>query len=489
MTAQALYAHLPSVDLILNHELQQPLIHQFGKEHITTLVRQLLDQARETIRDQQQLPQWLTLNECDGLALSQQKLARINLFSHHLAQSTQPLQHQGQRRVFNLTGTILHTNLGRSLQAEAAIKAVTEVMRFPSTLEYSLQQGKRGHRDQAISEQLQQLIGCEDACLVNNNAAAVLLMLASLASGKEAIVSRGELVEIGGSFRIPDVMRQAGCQLVEVGATNRTHLKDYQQAINENTALLMKVHTSNYMIQGFTSAVSEAELCALGRAMQVPVISDLGSGSLIDLAQYGLPSEPMPQKMLQDGIDLVSFSGDKLLGGPQAGIIAGKSEFIEQLQHHPLKRALRCDKMTLAALEATLNLYRHPERLPCDLPTLSMLTRSLDTLTDLGERLVPYCQQLVGQYFTVTVMPSMGQIGSGALPTEQLESVALCFSVNNNQTSYTLNDLADLLASGEIPIIGRIHHDKLWLCLRGISHEQDFIAQLAQLSLSNANHE
>ncbi|WP_305369750.1 L-seryl-tRNA(Sec) selenium transferase [Photobacterium leiognathi] len=485
MTAQALYAHLPSVDLILNHQSQQALINQYGKEHITALVRQLLDQARDSIKQQQQLPLWLSLNECDGLALTQQKQQRIALFSEQLAQVAQPLGSKGQRRVFNLTGTILHTNLGRALQAEAAIKAVTNVMRFPSTLEYSLQQGKRGHRDHAISEQLQQLIGCEDACLVNNNAAAVLLMLASLANGKEVIVSRGELVEIGGSFRIPDVMRQAGCQLVEVGATNRTHLKDYQQAINENTALLMKVHTSNYMIQGFTSAVSEAELCALGRSMQVPVISDLGSGSLIDLAQYGLPSEPMPQKMLQDGIDLVSFSGDKLLGGPQAGIIAGKSELIDMLQHHPLKRALRCDKMTLAALEATLNLYRHPERLPCDLPTLSMLTRSLDALTDLGKHLVPYCQQLVGQHFTVSMMPSMGQIGSGALPTEQLESVALCFSVNNNQTSHTLNDLADLLASGEIPIIGRIHHNRLWLCLRGISHEQDFIAQLAQLSLTH----
>ncbi|MCG3843685.1 L-seryl-tRNA(Sec) selenium transferase [Photobacterium damselae] len=476
MTARALFAHLPSVDQIIHHPLQQALIAQYGKVHLTAMVRQLQQEARETIRTQQQLPSWLASSE----PLVSKALI-LDRFSQHLTHALAPKHQQGLQRVFNLTGTILHTNLGRALQAEAAIKAVTQVMRYPSTLEYSLQNGQRGHRDHAISEQLQQLIGCEDACLVNNNAAAVLLMLAGTAAGKEVIVSRGELVEIGGSFRIPDVMRQAGCQLVEVGATNRTHLRDYQQAISEHTAALMKVHTSNYLIQGFTSSVAEADLCQLAHQHQLPVISDLGSGSLIDLSAYGLPTEPMPQQMLHDGIDLVSFSGDKLLGGPQAGIIAGRKDLIEQLQHHPLKRALRCDKMTLAALEATLNLYRHPEQLPCELPTLLRLARTLDQLSEQAQQLLPYCHQLAGKDFTVTIEPSYGQIGSGSLPTEQLESIAISFQANHT-SSRSLNDLDDLLRSGEIPIIGRVHHNKLWLCMRGLVDINDFITQLNQLS-------
>jgi L-seryl-tRNA(Ser) seleniumtransferase len=230
------------------------------------------------------------------------------------------------------------------------------------TLEYDLDDAGRGHRDRALADLLCRLTGAEDACIVNNNAAAVLLMLAATASGKEVVVSRGELVEIGGAFRIPDVMRQAGCVLHEVGTTNRTHAKDYRQAVNDNTALLMKVHTSNYSIEGFTKAVDEAELAAIGRELNIPVVADLGSGSLVDFSQYGLPKEPMPQEMIAAGVSLVSFSGDKLLGGPQAGLSSGKA-LIAQLQSHPLKRALRADKMTLAALEATLRLYLHPEKL------------------------------------------------------------------------------------------------------------------------------
>ncbi|WP_200794331.1 L-seryl-tRNA(Sec) selenium transferase, partial [Klebsiella pneumoniae] len=224
-------------------------------------------------------------------------------------------------------------------------------------------------------------------CIVNNNAAAVLLMLAATASGSEVVVSRGELVEIGGAFRIPDVMRQAGCVLHEVGTTNRTHAKDYRQAVNDNTGLLMKVHTSNYSIEGFTKAVDEATLAEIGRELNIPVVADLGSGSLVDLSQYGLPKEPMPQEMIAAGVSLVSFSGDKLLGGPQAGIIVGKKALIDRLQNHPLKRALRADKMTLAALEATLRLYLHPEKLAAELPTLRLLTRQADEIRLQGERI------------------------------------------------------------------------------------------------------
>ncbi len=321
------------------------LLAQHGHSQVVTQLRQMLDEAREQIRQCQTLPDW----SHDWLHACEQRLTAG--------------QRSALRPVFNLTGTVLHTNLGRAIQAESAVEAVASAMRAPVTLEYDLDDAGRGHRDRAIADLLCQITGAEDACIVNNNAAAVLLMLAATASGREVVVSRGELVEIGGAFRIPDVMRQAGCQLHEVGTTNRTHAKDYRQAVNDNTALLMKVHTSNYSIEGFTKAVDEAELAAIGRELDVPVVADLGSGSLVDLSQYGLPKEPMPQEMIAAGVSLVSFSGDKLLGGPQAGIIVGKRALIAQLQSHPLKRALRADKMTLAALEATLRLYQHPEAL------------------------------------------------------------------------------------------------------------------------------
>ncbi|WP_064605699.1 L-seryl-tRNA(Sec) selenium transferase [Photobacterium sp. J15] len=476
MTANNLYGRLPSVDRLLHLAEHHNLPERHGRTNTLVRIRQLLDEARQVIRQQQQLPSWIGNRDIDEPQL-------CRLLADGLEKQSQP----GQRRVFNLTGTILHTNLGRAQQAEAAIAAVTQVMRHPATLEYSLANAQRGHRDQAISQLLQELIGCEDACIVNNNAAAVLIMLATMAAGKEVIVSRGELVEIGGSFRIPDVMKQAGCKLVEVGATNRTHLRDYQQAITAQTALLMKVHTSNYMIQGFTSAVSESKLCQLGKEQQLPVVSDLGSGSLINLAEYGLPAEPMPQSMIADGINLVSFSGDKLLGGPQAGIIAGDKELIEQIQHHPLKRALRCDKMTLASLEATLNLYRHPERLPCELPTLAKLTRPLSELNTQAQRLLPVLRQWAGSHFHLQAEPSMGQIGSGALPTEQLMSIAITFNPKSG-SNQSLHHLAEQLAGGNIPIIGRIHHDKLWLCMRGLSHEADFIEQINTL-IANQHQE
>ncbi|MGA6511130.1 L-seryl-tRNA(Sec) selenium transferase, partial [Klebsiella sp. K769] len=336
---RALYTRLPAIDRLLRDPAFSPLLAQHGHSQVVAQLRQMLDEAREQIRQYQTLPDW----SHDWPSACAQRLTAG--------------RQSALRPVFNLTGTVLHTNLGRAIQAESAVEAVASAMRAPVTLEYDLDDAGRGHRDRAIADLLCQITGAEDACIVNNNAAAVLLMLAATASGREVVVSRGELVEIGGAFRIPDVMRQAGCQLHEVGTTNRTHAKDYRQAVNDNTALLMKVHTSNYSIEGFTKAVDEAELAAIGRELDVPVVADLGSGSLVDLSQYGLPKEPMPQEMIAAGVSLVSFSGDKLLGGPQAGIIVGKRALIAQLQSHPLKRALRADKMTLAALEATLRLY------------------------------------------------------------------------------------------------------------------------------------
>ena len=278
------------------------------------------------------------------------------------------------RRVINATGVILHTNLGRALLSRAAVENVALLASHYSNLEYDLERGQRGDRYVAVVELLRQLTGAEDALVVNNNAAAVLLALQTLAVGREVVVSRGELIEIGGSFRIPDIMRSSGAMLHEVGATNKTHLADYQSAINERTALLLKVHTSNYRIVGFTETVPRAALVQLGNVSQLPVMEDLGSGNLVDLSAYGLDQEPTVSEVVRAGVDVVTFSGDKLLGGPQAGILVGKKRYIELLKRHPLNRALRIDKMTLAALESTLRHYVDPRAAVREVPTLQMLT-------------------------------------------------------------------------------------------------------------------
>ena len=455
---RALYTRLPAIDRLLRDPAFSSLLAQHGHSQVVAQLRQMLDEAREQIRQCQTLPDW----SHDWLHACEQRLTAG--------------QRSALRPVFNLTGTVLHTNLGRAIQAESAVEAVASAMRAPVTLEYDLDDAGRGHRDRAIADLLCQITGAEDACIVNNNAAAVLLMLAATASGREVVVSRGELVEIGGAFRIPDVMRQAGCQLHEVGTTNRTHAKDYRQAVNDNTALLMKVHTSNYSIEGFTKAVDEAELAAIGRELDVPVVADLGSGSLVDLSQYGLPKEPMPQEMIAAGVSLVSFSGDKLLGGPQAGVIVGKRALIAQLQSHPLKRALRADKMTLAALEATLRLYQHPEALREKLPTLRLLTRPAEEIRRLAERLQP---DLAAHYadFAVSVAACQSQIGSGSLPVDRLPSAALTFTPHDGRGS-RLEALAARWRALPCPVIGRIYDGRLWLDLRCLEDETRFMEML-----------
>ena len=455
---RALYTRLPAIDRLLRDPAFSPLLAQHGHSQVGAQLRQMLDEAREQIRQYQTLPDW----SHDWPSACAQRLTAG--------------RQSALRPVFNLTGTVLHTNLGRAIQAESAVEAVASAMRAPVTLEYDLDDAGRGHRDRAIADLLCQITGAEDACIVNNNAAAVLLMLAATASGREVVVSRGELVEIGGAFRIPDVMRQAGCQLQEVGTTNRTHAKDYRQAVNDNTALLMKVHTSNYSIEGFTKAVDEAELAAIGRELDVPVVADLGSGSLVDLSQYGLPKEPMPQEMIAAGVSLVSFSGDKLLGGPQAGIIVGKRALIAQLQSHPLKRALRADKMTLAALEATLRLYQHPEALREKLPTLRLLTRPAEEIRRLAERLQP---DLAAHYadFAVSVAACQSQIGSGSLPVDRLPSAALTFTPHDGRGS-RLEALAARWRALPCPVIGRIYDGRLWLDLRCLEDETRFMEML-----------
>ena len=456
---RSLYSQLPATDRLLRDAAFASLLETHGHSQVVEQLRQLQDEARQAIRDTGALPGW-----CGDWA---------GEVTRRLAMGTQ----SAIRPVINLTGTVLHTNLGRAQQAEAAIAAVSQVMRDPVTLEYDLDGAGRGHRDRALADLLCRLTGAEDACIVNNNAAAVLLMLAATASGKEVVVSRGELVEIGGAFRIPDVMRQAGCELHEVGTTNRTHAKDYRQAVNENTGLLMKVHTSNYSIEGFTKTVEEAELAEIGRELNIPVVADLGSGSLVDLSQYGLPKEPMPQEMIAAGVSLVSFSGDKLLGGPQAGIIVGKKAMIAKLQQHPLKRALRADKMTLAALEATLRLYLHPERLAADLPTLRLLNRRVDAIHAQAERLRESLTQRYGDEFSVTVMECASQIGSGSLPVDRLPSAAITFTPKDGRGS-RLEALAYRWRSLPVPVIGRIYDGRLWLDLRCLEDESRFLEML-----------
>ena len=455
---RALYTRLPAIDRLLRDPAFSPLLMQYGHAQTVAQLRQMLDEAREYIRLNQALPDW-----CEAWLMET---------SRRLTQR----QQSALRPVFNLTGTVLHTNLGRAIQAEAAVEAVTQAMRAPVTLEYDLDDAGRGHRDRALADLLCQITGAEDACIVNNNAAAVLLMLAATAGGSEVVVSRGELVEIGGAFRIPDVMRQAGCVLHEVGTTNRTHAKDYRQAVNDNTGLLMKVHTSNYSIEGFTKAVDEAALAEIGRELNIPVVADLGSGSLVDLSQYGLPKEPMPQEMIAAGVSLVSFSGDKLLGGPQAGIIVGKKALIARLQSHPLKRALRADKMTLAALEATLRLYLHPEKLAAELPTLRLLTRQAEAIRQQGERIQA---ALAAHYadFDLQVEPCLSQIGSGSLPVDRLPSAALTFTPRDGRGS-RLEALAARWRLLPVPVIGRIYDGRLWLDLRCLEDEPRFMEML-----------
>ena len=451
-TTQTLFSRIPATGRLLGETEFQSLLKEFGHSHVVAILHRLQDEARAQINREGTLPDW-----CDNWSVKAQEHLRT-------------CSRSALRPVLNLTGTVLHTNLGRALQAQAAIKAVSEVMSAAVTLEYSLDAAERGHRDQTVAALLCELTGAEAACIVNNNAAAVLLMLAACSAGKEVVVSRGELVEIGGAFRIPDVMRQAGCQLIEVGTTNRTHLADYRNTIGENTALLMKVHTSNYHIEGFTQSVSEAELVTLADQHDLPVITDLGSGSLVNLTQWGLPHEPMPQQLIADGVSLVSFSGDKLLGGPQAGIIVGKKSYIDRLQQHPLKRALRADKMTLAALEATLRLYQHPETLAERLPTLRLLTRKVEDISDQAARLQPRFAHHFNADFIISAEPCLSQIGSGSLPVGRLSSAALTFLPRDGRGA-TLAALSKTLRELEYPVIGRITEGRLWLDLRCLEDE------------------
>ena len=379
------------------------------------------------------------------------------------------------RPLLNLTGTILHTNLGRAILAEEAIAAAIAAMGNPLALEFDLESGGRGQRDDHLRGLLCELTGAEDATVVNNNAAAVLIALNTLAQGRDAIVSRGELIEIGGAFRMPDIMARAGARLVEVGTTNRTHPRDYSGALTADTGLILKVHTSNYRIEGFTAEVPVPELARIAGAAGVPVLHDLGAGSLVDLAGYGLRRETTVAEALADGADLVTFSGDKLLGGPQAGFILGRKDLIAAIDQNPLKRALRLDKIRIAALEATLRLYRDPDRLAQRLPTLRFLARPQAEIAAQADRLAPLVAALLPTGFVAEPCACDGQVGSGALPTDTIPSAGLRLTGPGGDAP---GRLASWLRGRSVPVIGHIHGGALILDLRCLDEDQSLLAAL-----------
>jgi L-seryl-tRNA(Ser) seleniumtransferase len=457
---------IPSVDEILKTPQAQQAIARFGRTLVVDAIRRTTAIVRGEI----------------GAGAAQVPNAEV--IAAEALSWLEADARPNARAVFNLTGTVLHTNLGRAILAEAAIDAATVAMREAMALEFDLALGKRGERDSLVRDLLCELTGAEDATIVNNNAGAVLLALNTLAKGKEAIVSRGELIEIGGAFRMPEIMARAGARLVEVGTTNRTHEKDYAAAINPKTGLILKVHTSNYRIEGFTKSVPGKAISTLARANHVPLLNDLGSGTLVDLARYGLTHEETVAEALAEGADLVTFSGDKLLGGPQAGFIVGRRELIARLNRNPMKRALRIDKIRLAAIEATLRLYRDPDRLAERLPTLRMMARPLADIEASARRLKPAVEAAVGSRFVADVIACTSQIGSGSLPSEVISSAGIALRVTAARgKGRALMALATALRTLDRPVIGRVENDALIFDLRCLEDEAAFVRNLATLHI------
>ena len=457
-------SRLPSVHAVLRTSIAIAAAARFGHAATVNAIRKVLEEARERTR--------AVGVAADAAALG---LAAMQVLAEEDTPTLRP--------VFNLTGTVLHTNLGRALLPEGAIAAALDAMRSAVTLEFDLGGAARGERDDHVRGLIRELTGAQDAAIVNNNAAAVLLVLNTFGAGREAVVSRGELIEIGGSFRLPDIMARAGARLIEVGTTNRTHLKDYAEAIGDKTGLILKAHTSNYLIQGFTKSVPASELQTLARSRRVPFVHDLGSGALVDLARYGLKREPTVREALGEGADLVTFSADKLLGGPQAGIVAGAKELVAQVAKNPLKRALRLDKIRLAALAAVLKLYRDPERLPQSLPTLRFFVRRRDEIRAVAARLAGPVAAAVGVDYAVAVGECSSQIGSGALPLATLPSAALVIRpVERKGAGRRLAALAGAFRNLPLPVIGHVEDGALVFDLRCLDDEAGFLAQLGGLN-------
>ncbi len=448
MDKNQLLRALPKVDEVLRQpalaalELPQTVLTDLVRSRIDDLRRWVLESGLTTLPTMEDL--------CEDICRAAQKAAKPSL-----------------RPVINATGITLHTNLGRACLSEKAVAAAAAAARGYSTLEYDLETGERGSRYVHVEKLLCKITGAEAAMVVNNNAAAVLLILSALGQGGEVITSRGELVEIGGSFRIPEIMEQCGCSLREVGATNKTHLRDYEKAVGEDTRALLKVHTSNFRILGFTESVSLQDLVSLGRKVGLPVIEDLGSGCFYDLEKLGIHDEPTVMNSVKAGVDIISFSGDKLLGGPQAGIILCKKEWIGKLKKHPLTRAMRVDKMTLAALEATLATYLEPEKAEAEIPTIRMLAAKPEVLRQRAQTL---CTLLKDRGLTCEVIPEQDQVGGGSVPTQLLPTFAVAVDPQNTTVVVLENRLRK---HAEIPIIGRIVKDRYLLDLRTL-WDEDF---------------
>jgi len=441
---------LPGVDALMKDDSLEVALSRFGP----AAVKQAIRNIQKEIRDSKRVPEW-SINP-----------------SGYLSPIFQALDSQTYRTIFNLTGTIIHSNLGRALIDPSIIEEITPLLSRPINLEYNLDTGSRGQRDAFVEAQLSRLTGCEAAAIVNNNAAALMLVLNTFALGKFVPVSRGELVEIGGSFRLPELMTKSGSNLIEVGTTNKTHIEDFESVLEES-AMLLKVHPSNYHISGFSEEVEAKELAKLANSQGIPSCVDLGSGALIDLSKWSLPSEPTPQSVLSQGIDLVTFSGDKLLGAVQSGLIVGKKTLIDQIKKNPLKRALRADKLTLTILSKVLRLYEDPETLDQKLPLLKILTTPVTELENRAETL----KSVFSENFSLETRMSTVQIGSGALPDKTVESLALV--VKHNQMKP--EDLLSRMRSLSTPIIGRIKEDRVWLDLRGAEPLEELTRVIGEL--------
>ena len=452
---------LPSVDFLLNQNQAKELLNRFSRELVKEKCRIVLDNARKNILS----------------GLPPQALSREDMAHEILTQANRLLQQEfapSLKTVINATGVILHTGLGRAPLSQAAQENVSRILRGYSSLEIDLETGKRGERTDHVAGLLCKLTGAEAALVVNNNAAAVFLSLNTLAFGREAVISRGQLVEIGGAFRMPDVMDKSGCIMREIGTTNKTKLADYENAISENTGVVVVAHTSNYRVLGFTAEVELKDLTELTHKHNLPLMHDLGAGVVVDLRKYGLPYEPLVQDSIAAGADVVTFSGDKVLGGPQSGIIVGKKEWIERIHKNPIMRAVRCDKMTYAALEATLKIFFNEKHLLQKHKTFRLLTESVATIEARAKKLYSKIEPHIFEKFSVAIKDSFAQTGSGALPLEKIPSKAMTFKAPKTGPE----KFAAHLRHADPPVMGYIKNDEFCLDLRTVDDEQ--VQQLAE---------
>lgn len=449
-----IFRNLPSVSQLLESPQLKQMVDSVSHNVVADGVRSFLDEFRQQISsasDEVQIP---TPNEL------------ASKIANWLKEEDRPYL----RNVVNATGIVLHTGLGRAPLAKEALDSVVEISSGYATVEIDPLTGERGQRVKAVEKLLCELTGAEAALVVNNNAAATMLTLSAMAKGQEVIVSRGQMIEIGGSYRLPDVMECSGCVLKEVGTTNKTHEADYSNAIGENTGAILRVHPSNFEVVGFTQSVSTKKLVEIGRAHQIPVIDDVGSGALIDFQQFGLMDEPVVTDSIRDGADVVLFSGDKLIGGPQCGIVVGKKKYIQQILKNPLMRAMRVGKMTLAALSATLRLYRDADKAKQRVPILRMLSMPTENLKLRAEKIVGQIAHL-SVLKTCVAVEDQSMLGGGSLPTQKIPT--WCVAVEPNSGS--VNRLADRLRASKVPVLGRVHKDQLLLDLRTIQVDQDVL--------------